>query len=238
MPFWTAYTLFNYFFVNWRRGREEEDFPQARKSSPTEKLSGSPCLYLPQGEGTNRAQAGLSSRTSARPLAAYLCLLVAFVYPPHTRSRQLWGVGLQAPPRSPSIRSRALSGFWTRCREQLAYHIGFAVRSHWWCEKTARDRVFSVPVWGKGRRKKHWFKALPAFSGTVPSCCKVGWWSSEMNPTDILKQIGLVGVASKMNNSPNPPWKEKQRATSLQGPSFAYRNQHLSEGWTAFRLVA
>lgn len=59
---------------------------------------------------------------------------------------------------------------------------------------------------------------LPASSGTVPSCCKVGWWSSEMNPTDSLKQIGLVGAASKMNNSTNLPRKEKQRATFLQVP--------------------
>lgn len=59
---------------------------------------------------------------------------------------------------------------------------------------------------------------LPASSGTVASCCKVGWWSSEMTPTDILKQMGLVAVASKMNNSSNPLRKEKQRVTSLQVP--------------------
>lgn len=32
-----------------------------------------------------------------------------------------------------------------------------------------------------------------------------------MNPTDILKQICLVGVASEMNNLLNPPQKEKER---------------------------
>lgn len=56
---------------------------------------------------------------------------------------------------------------------------------------------------------------LPANSGAVPSCCKVGCWSSEMIPTDILEQIGLVGVASEMNNLLSPPWKEKERATAL-----------------------
>lgn len=59
---------------------------------------------------------------------------------------------------------------------------------------------------------------LPASSETVPSCCKVGCWSSEMNPTDILKQIGLVGVASERNNLLVLPWKEKERATSYMSP--------------------
>lgn len=68
---------------------------------------------------------------------------------------------------------------------------------------------------------------LPASSGTVPTCCKVAWWSSEMIPTDILKQIGLVGVASKMNNPFNPPRKEKERATHLQVPPFPLQESAL-----------
>jgi len=130
VPLRTAYTALNYFFVNWRGGRDEEDFPHARRSSPTKKLSDSPCLSLPQEEGTTSTQAGLGNRTFPRPLAAYLCLPVASTYPPRARSRQLWGAGLQAPSRSPLIHSRALLGFWTRCWEQLAYHVGFSVRSH------------------------------------------------------------------------------------------------------------
>lgn len=79
---------------------------------------------------------------------------------------------------------------------------------------------------------------LPASSGTVPSCCKVGCWSSEMNPTDILKQIGLVGVASEINNSLNPPRKEKETATSVHVPPFPCRNHHLSEGGVALSWAA
>lgn len=46
---------------------------------------------------------------------------------------------------------------------------------------------------------------LHASSGAAPCCCEVGWWSSEMNPTDILKQKSLVEVDSKMNKLPNAP---------------------------------
>lgn len=72
----------------------------------------------------------------------------------------------------------------------------------------------------RGGERNTGLSHLPAPSGTVPSLGKAGWWLSEMNPTDILKQTGLVGVASKMNSSPNPPWKEKETAISLQGPPF------------------
>lgn len=74
---------------------------------------------------------------------------------------------------------------------------------------------------GEGGRNTH-LKHPPSSSGPVLSCSKVGCWGSEMNPTDILKQIGLVGMASKMNELPNP--REKQRATSLLVPHFPYRN--------------
>lgn len=33
-----------------------------------------------------------------------------------------------------------------------------------------------------------------------------------MNPTNVLKQIGQVGLVSKTNNLPKSPRKEKQRA--------------------------
>lgn len=77
---------------------------------------------------------------------------------------------------------------------------------------------------------------LPASSETVSSCCKVGCWSSEMNPTDVLKQIGLVGVASERNNLLDPPRKEKERAASymsplpLQEPSPVWRMDCLHVG--------
>lgn len=111
------------------------------------------------------------------------------------------------------------------------------LRSHGWQNQVAHSRLFSEPFWGAARRNTG-LRHLPASAGTVPSCCKVGCWSSEMNPTDILKQIGLVGVASEMNDLLNPPWKEKEGATSLQVPPFPDRNDHLSEGWVVSRWVA
>lgn len=95
---------------------------------------------------------------------------------------------------------------------------GFTVRSHWWLENTACDRVFSVPACRRGR-KKHWFKAPTCVFRTCFSSRKVGWWSSLMNPTSILKQIGQVGLVSTMNKLPKPPWKGKQRALLCKSPA-------------------
>lgn len=58
-----------------------------------------------------------------------------------------------------------------------------------------------------------------------------------MNPTDILKQIGLVGVASEMN-SPNSPRKEKQKAASVQvPPPLTGIGTCLKDGLSAFGSV-
>lgn len=148
------------------------------------------------------------------PLAvANLFPLFAFLYPPHVQMALRCGAaGIFLKPLDPCqslvrlldkvIILDLLSGHADN--EQRLHMTGFSQCLSWEREG------------GRNTGLSH----LPASSGTVPSLCKAGWWRSKMNPTDILKQIGLVGVASKMNNSPNPPWKEKERAVSLQVPPF------------------
>lgn len=143
---------------------------------------------MSQGEVTNRAQAGLSRRTFPCPLAAGAT---------STCSRDFsWAFRQSAGSSSlPML-------------DLLPGPVGDKNRLH--------TAGFPQSLTGeqKGGRNAG-LRHLPASSGAVPSCCKVGCWSSEMNPTDILKQIGLVGAASERNNLLNPPWNEKERATSL-----------------------
>lgn len=196
-------------------------------------------IPLPHGEGTNRAEAGLSSRTSACPLATYLWLPWCTHLTPGPGCSKVWGCRhlLGAPRSTPKPRW----AFEESAGGSLLNHIGFAVRSYWRWEKTAQDRWvtgFSQCLSGEREGGRNTgLKHLPASSGMVPTCCKAGWWNSEMNPTDILKQIGLVGVASEMN-SPNSSRKEKQKAASVQvPPPLTGIGTCLKDGLSAFGSV-
>lgn len=231
MPFWTAHTAFNYLLVNWRGGRGRDDFPQA--SSPAEKRSDSPCP-------TGKVQTGLKRDWAAELLHVPWPRTSGCLGAPTSRQVQVWG-RWHLPGASRSTPEPRWA-FEEGAGGSLFNHIGFAVRSHWRREKTAHDRWvtgFSRCLSGEREGGRNaGLKHLPASSGMVPTCCKAGWRSSEMNPTDILKQTGLVGVASEMN-SPNSPRKEKQKAASVQvPPPLTGISTCLKDGLSAFRSVA
>lgn len=185
-----------------------------RRNSPAQKPKG-------------KEQTGLEQERAAQPLHVLWQHTSATWLPsgallmPETASSEVWSCRhLWAPPSTPKPCRAFGQGAGSSVLTMMDLLSGHT--ADW---KMLRVIGFSQCLFGEGEGGRNTrLKHPPSSSGPVLSCCKVGCWSSERNPTDILKQIGLVGVATKMSELPNPPQREKQRASSLLVPHFPHRN--------------